>query len=218
MFLHPAQVIKYAGAKNTYETVWITPIIDSEEFAFFSESLSDNAFNCLVKHKTNYNELNVWDRKCSNYNIGDHAMYDGEIYNKIAEDTTLNPLNINDAWAIANRFTNDFLNDLWNMHLKHVLSLKIYIASLPQSTYQVSSVGATALQDTNDGLRGTSKAELNMLIDSLGQRMYNKVQYMGNYLRINYNKIPCIGWKNDVCGEKTILKNPVKTSSKIHLL
>ena len=34
------------------------------------------------------------------------------------------------------------------------LSNKIYMAAIPAATYQVSAVGATALTDTNDGLRG----------------------------------------------------------------
>ena len=145
-------------------------------------------------------------------------MYDGEIYHMISEDITSSPPVNNPAWEVAKRFDNQFLNDLWNIHLKHVLAMKVYIASLPQSTFQVGAVGATALVDTNDGLRGTTKAELNMLIDSLGQRMYNKVQYMINYLKLNYNQIPCIDWRNDVCGNNSVLRNHAKTSSKIHFI
>ncbi len=219
MFIHPVQVIKQAGAKSTYETVWISPIIDSEEYSFFEESLSARSYNCMLKHKTSYTEVNVWDRKCSvDYSIGDYIIYDGEIYQKITTDTTSNPPKVNDAWEIAKRFNNEFLNNLWNMHLKSVLALKIYIASLPQATYQVGAVGATALQDTNDGLRGASKYELNMLIDSLGQRLYNKVQYMINYLRVNHENIPCLDWQNEICGSSTPVRNKLKTSSKIHLL
>ena len=38
--------------------------------------------------------------------------------------------------------------------LTKCLSNKIYMAAIPAATYQVSAVGATALTDTNDGLRG----------------------------------------------------------------
>ena len=39
-----------------------------------------------------------------------------------------------------------------------ILATKIYMAAIPASTYQVSAVGATALTDTNDGLRGVTKS------------------------------------------------------------
>ena len=34
------------------------------------------------------------------------------------------------------------------------------MAAIPAATYQVSAVGATALTDTNDGLRGVTKSEI----------------------------------------------------------
>ena len=48
------------------------------------------------------------------------------------------------------------------------------MAAIPAATYQVSAVGATALTDTNDGLRGVTKSEISLLMDSWGQRLFNK--------------------------------------------
>ena len=56
--------------------------------------------------------------------------------------------------GIGKRFVDDNLNKLWERHLLNVLATKIYMAAIPAATYQVSAVGATALTDTNDGLRG----------------------------------------------------------------
>ena len=42
-----------------------------------------------------------------------------------------------------------------------ILATKIYMAAIPAATYQVSAVGATALTDTNDGLRGVTNLSLN---------------------------------------------------------
>ena len=65
----------------------------------------------------------------------------------------------------------DLLGNLvfWDRHLMTILATKIFMAAIPAATYQVSAVGATALIDTNDGLRGVTKSEISFLMDSLGQ-------------------------------------------------
>ena len=62
---------------------------------------------------------------------------------------------------------------------------------LNPSLVSVSAVGATALTDTNAGLRGVTKSEISFLMDSLGQRFYNKVQHMKNYISNNLDTLTC---------------------------
>ena len=90
------------------------------------------------------------------------------------------------------------------------------MAAIPAATYQVSAVGATALTDTNDGLRGVTKSEISLLMDSWGQRLFNKVQHMKNYINKNIDTLPCFD-NIGGCGDNGI-RNEKKGSTKIYFL
>lgn len=217
MFIIPEQVVMWGGGKVNFETKWVCPILESEEYAFFEEYLCADTYNCMSGYVNNWGVVKMWD-SCVGLTVGDYVIYDGLIYKFIGTDSTstpgLSPLN----WELAQRFTDSGLNDLWNKHLMMVLAAKIYMAAIPAATYQVSAVGATALMDTNDGLRGTSKAELSMLMDSLGQRFYNKVQFMINYIKKNKDTLICMDECGCGCTSSTGVRNRLKTSTRIHFL
>jgi len=206
----------WGGGKVNFETKWVCPILESEEYAFFEEYLCAETYECMVDKVNDWGDVMLWS-DCMSYQVGDCVLYDGLVYSFIGTDSTSVPGRSPLNWAIAERFTDAALNDLWNKHLMMILAAKVYMAAIPQSTYQVSAVGATALVDTNDGLRGTSKAELSVLMDSLGQRFYNKVQFMINYVKKNIDTLPCFDQCPCVCGAVNI-RNQLKSSTRIHFL
>lgn len=178
----------WGGGKVNFETKWVCPILESEEYAFFEEYLCAETYECMVDKVNDWGAVVMWS-DCVSYSVGDYVLYDGLVYKFIGSDSATVPGRSPADWEVAERFTDSALNDLWNRHLMMILAAKEYMAAIPQSTYQVSAVGATALMDTNDGLRGTSKAELSVLMDSLGQRFYNKVQFMINYVKKNIDTL-----------------------------
>ena len=113
------------------------------------------------------------------------------------------------------RFVDDNLNKLWDRHLMTILATKIYMAAIPASTYQVSAVGATALTDTNDGLRGVTKAKISF-DGFIGTTVLNKVQHMKNYINKNIDTLPCFDYLTG-CGNSGI-RNEKKGSTKIYFL
>ena len=69
---------------------------------------------------------------------------------------TENKDEIEKIWQYGFVYTGKFVNERTiNYCVKY--STKIYMAAIPAATYQVSAVGATALTDTNDGLRGVTR-------------------------------------------------------------
>ena len=215
MFILPESVVFFGGGKLNFETKWIGSILDSEEYAFFEEHLNPSIYDCLESKIEPCGIVSMWE-SCKTYMIGDYVLYNGLVYKFIGTDSTTPPCNDSINWEKAKRFVDDNLNKLWDRHLMTILATKIYMAAIPASTYQVSAVGATALTDTNDGLRGVTKAEISFLMDSLGQRFYNKVQHMKNYISNNLDTLTCFDSIGG-CGDNGI-RNEKKGSTKIYFL
>ncbi len=215
MFILPESVVFFGGGKLNFETKWIGTILDSEEYAFFEEYLNADVYDCLESKINDWGQVTMWEA-CRDYAIGDYVLYNGSVYKFIGVDSTNVPFNDLINWELAKRFVDDNLNKLWERHLLSVLATKIYMAAIPAATYQVSAVGATALTDTNDGLRGVTKSEISLLMDSWGQRLFNKVQHMKNYINKNIDTLPCFDYMTG-CGNSGI-RNEKKGSTKIYFL
>lgn len=221
MFLEAWEVPLYSESKDKYDTKFVVNILDAEEYAFFTTHLGKSAYNCLVNHKTEYDNVCEWSKSVQ-YAQGQYVRFANEVYMALATipQIGVTPVDNLSRWELQERFGEPFLNKLWRNHLRKLVALTVYRASLPQSTFQASSSGVVALHQDNTGNRGATRGELSYLMDSIAQRIYNGVEFMKNYLELNKESIPCIEWRV-ACGctddDGSPVKNPHSGSRKFFI-
>lgn len=210
MIIQPFEVVRYSTARSEYDTKWITPILDSQEFFFFKTYISVDAYNCFMTHLIPLGVVLEWNSGTA-YLAGQKVYYEGVIYNKIADggSSTLVPFN-NPQYDEPNRFNDTFLQTLWTNSLRSILAEFIMNASLIDSTYQVSSRGVIATRDDNTGMAGVTKSEMSLKKDGNDSKIYAMVEFMKNYITLNATSIPCLPWRNCECG---VNESPVQNKT-----
>lgn len=156
----PFEVLKYSPAGFNYPTRSFCILIPQIEQAFRRECLGDALFDFMVAHLKPYPEtFTEWDES-ETYAIGDIVIRNLCTYESTANSNTTDPIETGSNWVQFERFDHVGANELWELYLRQIFASKVYIATLPSSTYQTGAGGLVVNNGDNTGARAANKTEL----------------------------------------------------------
>ena len=160
-----AEVVRDSPAGNGFPTDIICKEIANIEPDFGFECLGEVLYEWMFDNAVSVPDATEWIQD-SEYADGDYVVRNGCLFESLIGCNRNDPLNDPDGtWAAFKRFgENDCANEFWENHLRPVLALKVYAASLNYATRQTGANGLTVLSGTSEfggqGFRSASKNEL----------------------------------------------------------
>lgn len=134
---------------------------------FGYECLGENLYKWLLDNMAAAPSASEWVSGAE-YADGDFVVRNGCTFESLLNCNRNDPLDDPDGtWEAFKKFgTNDCANEFWDNHLKPVLALKIYAASLNYATRQTGANGLTTLAGVSEfGGQGFKSATKNELAD-----------------------------------------------------
>lgn len=208
----PFEVPKYSTSRKEFDTKFVIPILESQVFMFFKTYISIDAYNCFKEKQIPINNLLEFSFNVD-YPAGQYVRYDDVLYMKKVDGgaTNIPPFN-SPLYEEAKRFNDNFLQELWENHLRGVLAQFVLNCSTIPATYQITSRGALKAKENNLGDEVLGKSEMSLLMDAMDTNLYAMVEFMKNYIELNKENIPCLKWKSS-CGCGGEDKSPVENKS-----
>lgn len=182
-----AEVVLDSPAGAGFPTAVICKEIANVEPDYGYECLGEDLYEWLLENVAAYpDETKEWVED-SEYADGDFVVRNGCLFESLLNCNRNDPLDDPDeTWAAFKKFgTNDCANEFWENHLRPVLALKVYAASLNYATRQTGANGLTVLAGTSEfngqGFKSASKAELSDyktdLIADIDRRTRNMMRW-----------------------------------------
>lgn len=134
---------------------------------FGYECLGEDLYEWLLDNMADAPTASEWVSGAE-YADGDFVVRNGCTFESLLNCNRNDPLDDPDGtWEAFKKFgTNDCANEFWDNHLKPVLALKIYAASLNYATRQTGANGLTTLAGISEfGGQGFKSATKNELAD-----------------------------------------------------
>lgn len=134
---------------------------------FGYECLGEDLYEWLLDNMADAPTASEWVSGAE-YADGDFVVRNGCTFESLLNCNRNDPLDDPDGtWEAFKKFgTNDCANEFWDNHLKPVLALKIYAASLNYATRQTGANGLTTLAGVSEfGGQGFKSATKNELAD-----------------------------------------------------
>lgn len=181
----PFEVLKYSPAGFTYPTASFCEIIPQIEEAYGRECLGQEFWTFVISKK---NQLPVglaeWQAGIT-YTTGNKVIRYGCIFTSTATGNTSDPVYDATKWAIYPRFTDTGLENLWVKYLRRIFAIKVYLSSLPFTTYVSSSGGLTVNSGDHSGFRTANKGEINDVKNALLKEIQTTEENMFQFLKTN---------------------------------
>lgn len=161
-----AEVATYSQAGNGFPTDVICKEIANIEPDFGYECLGEDLYDWLLENMAALPGTVLEWVQGSEYADGDFVVRNGCLFESVLGCNRNDPLDDPDeTWQAFRKFgTNDCANEFWENHLRPVLAMKVYAASLNYATRQSGANGLTLLAGTSEfngqGFKSANKTEL----------------------------------------------------------
>lgn len=160
----PFEVLKYSPAGMAYPTNQFCELIPDIELELARECLTVELYEYLEARLAPYPTTAAEFDNCTAYNIGQKVIRNGCLFVSVINNNETDPLGETGAWTAFLRFTNVWAQKLWVEHLRRLIALKVYSASLLYSTWQTTGGGLTIQIGDGSGFaqghRAANKGEI----------------------------------------------------------
>lgn len=154
------EVLKYSPAGSDYPTATFCEIIPQVEQEFSRECLGKELYDYFVGKLTPYpSGVTEYDSGAT-YAEGDVVIRNGCLFVSAVASNTTDPLTETGDWEAFERFTDAGVNEFWNLYLRRILALKVYMSSLLFTTWRAGSGGVVIAQGDSAGMRAANKGEI----------------------------------------------------------
>lgn len=163
----PYEVKKYSPAGNDYPTATFCELIPQIEEEFARECLGQDLYDYMVENLADVPTGVPLYSSSATYSIGDIVQRNECLYVSQVAGTAGDPLADNGDWELWDRFTDDDVNIFWKKYVRRILALKVYMASLPYTTWRAGAGGVViAMGDGFSGGAGFRAANKGEMIDT----------------------------------------------------
>lgn len=204
------EVLKYSPAGSDYPTATFCEIIPQVEQEFSRECLGKELYDYFVGKLTPYpSGVTEYDSGAT-YAEGDVVIRNGCLFVSAVASNTTDPLTETGDWEAFERFTDAGVNEFWNLYLRRILALKVYMSSLLFTTWRAGSGGVVIAQGDSAGMRAANKGEIADVKRGLLAEIERTTENMRYWLKDNWQDK---GFPNgNACGDNC--RTPGKKSRR----
>lgn len=142
------EVVRNAPVKESFPTKYVCDHIYVNEFSLFEDCLGLDLYNALIADLKSISNIDEYDIQ-NTYNEGDEVVYDGCVFVSLNDNNTADPGNIN-YWKVRDKFNSECFQNLWDYHLKQLLSFAIILPAIGYATYQAGGNGLMEIINDNE--------------------------------------------------------------------
>ncbi len=193
----PYEVVMYSPAGKDYPTDWICKLIPAVEDEYGYECLGETLYKWLMDNVVAPpSDAVEWECGRS-YETGEYIIRNGCLFYSISDMNATDPASDeSEGWEVAKRFgTNTCANDFWQLHLRNILALKVFVRSVGVTTRKAGPNGLTVLEGGgsfgNQGFKTGSKNELadykNDILAEIETATRNMIRWANRTVRDDQN-------------------------------
>jgi len=156
------EAVKYGPFKKEFPVGMVCNHIKRvERLAFKKCYLGIPFYNYLLSKLTDTKDIPQYSASTT-YQKNAKICFEGCFLESLRDGNDVSPeddANLDTHWKLCEKFTEPCLNELWECHLRYVLSLRIMYKSITYTTYQAGSKGLVKYWSEKTGLTTVSRNE-----------------------------------------------------------